>query len=369
MSTLRCEVVALADVRPHPDADKLELATIKGWQMVIPKDRYKTGDLVVYIEAGTAVPEALAVKLGVVPYLDIKADMDGVTRHVVGQTRLRGEPSFGLVAPVEEALALMDEPEIAVLFAGQDVSSLLGVVKYRPPVNTSTEDAEPDHEMFAEYTDIENMQNFPDVIADGEEVVVKEKLHGKNVRVGFIQEDGAEPQSMGGSRSLRRKDPGEANRETNTNWLPWTLSGVKALMAEMVEAGHQQVILFGESFGAGIEGYKYGFQTKTFRAFDLLVDGNYLDEDVKAALFKKHGIPEVPILYRGPFSLAKIKELSDGPSEMHPDQPREGTVTTPIKERRDIKLGRVILKYIGDTHRLGSKKGKKLAPAQDFTDQ
>lgn len=44
---------------------------------------------------------------------------------------------------------------------------------------------------------------------------------------------------------------------------------------------------------------------------------------------------------------------------------REGTVTRVLRERTHPKLGRVILKYIGDTYLFGKKGGA----AEDFTDQ
>jgi hypothetical protein len=39
----------IKEVRPHPNADALELATIKGWQVCIKKNEFKAGDLCIYI--------------------------------------------------------------------------------------------------------------------------------------------------------------------------------------------------------------------------------------------------------------------------------------------------------------------------------
>lgn len=354
MSTIRCEVVALTDVRPHPDAERLDLATIKGWQMVVPKGLYADGDRVVYFEAGTVLPASLAEKLNVTNYLKNKLDINGERVLVVGQARLRGEPSFGLAAP-------LDDPSWQV---GDDVAAHYGAVKFQPPVKTSAGDADVDHPLFPAYTDIENMRNFPDVLEDGEAIVVTEKLHGTNARVGFVREDGVIV-SMAGSRTLRRKDPGEDLRHANTYWLAWTKQPVVNLMSDLAIAGHDQVLLFGEVYGRGVQSYDYGTGARDFRAFDLLVDGRYLDDERKAELFAKHGIETVPELYRGPFSLAKVKDLSDGPSVVGGAHGREGTVTRVLRERTHPKLGRVILKYIGDTYLFGKKGGG----AEDFTDQ
>ena len=38
--------------------------------------------------------------------------------------------------------------------------------------------------------EIENYRNFPELIAEGEEVVFTEKIHGKNCRLGLIRTPG-----------------------------------------------------------------------------------------------------------------------------------------------------------------------------------
>jgi hypothetical protein len=59
-------------------------------------------------------------------------------------------------------------------------------------------------------------------------------------------------------------------------------------------------------------------------------------------------VPTVPVLYRGPFSLQKMKELADGNSTLTgADHIREGVVVKPVKERTHPKVGRLALKYIG----------------------
>ncbi len=135
MSTIRTEVVTLADVRPHPNADALDLGTVKGWQMVLKKGVYASGDKAVYFEAGSQMPASLAEKLGVGNFLQNRTNIDGERVLVVGQVKLRGEPSFGLIVP-------LDDPSIDV---GTDLAGTYGVVKYRPPVKTSAGDADSDH--------------------------------------------------------------------------------------------------------------------------------------------------------------------------------------------------------------------------------
>lgn len=351
MSTIRVEVTKIGDIRPHSNADALELATVGGWQVCVRKGVYHDGDPIVYFEQGTVLPQEVADRLSVTQYLKQRTDIDGNPVLVIHRVRLRGEPSYGLV--------IEPEPGMEV---GQDVADFYGATKYNPPLKTLAGDSVAGHPLFPPYTDVENMRSYPDMLAEGEEVVVTEKIHGTNCRVGFVVE-GGERLLMAGSRGLRRKMPEsvEAMR-ANTYWYPHTLPSVTALLDELTRRGHQQAALYGEVYGRGIQAFTYGRNTIAFRAFDLMVDGSYVDYDEFATLCAKHEIERVPLIYRGGFSLAVAKRLSDGDSLVGGSHGREGVVVKPAHERHDLKIGRVILKYVGDGYLFG-----KVAE-QDTTD-
>lgn len=355
MSTIKVEVTRISDVRPHTNADSLELATVGGWQMCVKQGVYRNGDPIVYFEQGTVLPREVADRLSVTQYLREKNDIDGNRVLVIHRVRLRGEPSFGLV--------ITPEPGMEV---GDDVADYYGASKFYPPVRTQAGDSAPADERFPAYTEIENMRSYPETIATGEEVVTTEKLHGTNCRVGFVTDmvDGERQRTlMAGSRGLRRKEPADHDAaRLNTYWYPTTLESVDSLLRELFAQGHEQAVLYGEVFGPGIQAYNYGQKAVAFRAFDLMIDGQYLDYDQFVATCNQAGVETAPMLYRGPFSLSTIKAISEGESLIGGAHGREGVVVRPVKERQDVKIGRVILKYIGDAY-LFSKAGE-----QDTTD-
>ncbi|MEZ4736559.1 MAG: RNA ligase (ATP) [Caldilineaceae bacterium] len=355
MSTIKVEVTRINDVRPHSNADALELATVGGWQMCVKKGVYHNGDPIVYFEQGTVLPRAVADRLGVTQYLSEKLDINGDRVLVIHRVKLRGEPSFGLV--------IEPEPGMEV---GQDVADFYGATKFVPPLRTTAGDSVANDPRFPAYTDIENMRSYPDVIADGEAVVATEKLHGTNDRVGFVTNlaDGQRDMVlMAGSRGLRRKQPPDAEAmRGNTYWFPMTLPSVQNLLNDLFAQGHNQAVLYGEVFGSGIQSYTYGQKSLAFRAFDLMIDGKFLDYDDFVARCEPYGIEIVPLVYRGPFTLATIKGFSDGASLVGGKHGREGVVVKPVRERQDVKIGRVILKYIGDSYLFGK------AAEQDTTD-
>jgi RNA ligase (TIGR02306 family) len=210
---------------------------------------------------------------------------------------------------------------------------------------------------FHGYTEIENIRNFPDLLRPGEEVVITEKLHGKNCRLGLIRVpgDGGDTfEFMAGSNDVRRKEVDARGRPSDF-WRPMT-EPIRDLLRRP-SGGEHGVVLFGELYGSGVQDMAYGLGNgaKGFRAFDLAVDGKYLGHDEKAALFSRFGVESVPHLYRGPFSWEAVEEHTYGPTTMCSPEAagrfggREGCVITPVVERYDPDLGgggRVILKSI-----------------------
>lgn len=334
------EVCKIEKVYPHPNADALELAHIKGWQCVIPIGKYRAGDLVTYIPIDSMIPLEHADRWGITKYLSVKsASNDMETPIPAGRVRcarLRGEPSFGVII----------DREVPTWEEGRDVKAHYGVFKYIPPIKPTAGDAETPHPLFVEYTDIENLRNFPDVLEEGEEVVLTEKLHGTNCRVALI-----EGELTAGSMSVRRKRPdSEEAMAVNTYWHPLTLPAVKTLL-ETAGSRHRQFILFGEVYGSKIQDLHYGCKGRFgFRAFDILADGKYLDAEAFFGLCAQFGVETVPVLYRGPFTLETVRAFSEGNTTLGDVHIREGVVVKPIVERTHPKTGRVVLKYIGDQY-------------------
>jgi RNA ligase (TIGR02306 family) len=345
MSSVIANVVEIESVHPHPNADRLCLARIKGWQAVIRKHddgspEFAPGERVVFIPPDSTLPRAMAERLNVVSYLAERTNVEGERELVVRQVRLRGEPSFGLVV----------RPEDPSWPVGTDVREHYGIGKFRPPVKFSAGDSEANHPLFQRYTDIENLRNFPDVFAPGEEVVVTEKIHGTSGRIGWVE--GA---LLAGSHGLQRKRPEPEAMATNTYWFPATLEPVRSLLDELRQR-EAVAILYGEIYGSRVQSLHYGKRDGLgFAAFDILTGEHFLDYDDFAALCQRHGVETVPLLDRGPFSLERIAELSRGQTTLPDQHIREGVVVKPVKERFDPQVGRAILKYLSDDYLLNDK--------------
>lgn len=348
-------IVELKNVRKHPDADKLDICEVLGYQMCIPKNTYKDGDVGVYFPADTLISAEWAEKFGIRNFLI------GKEKDRVGRVKLRGEPSFGLVVSI---------PEGQEWKLGDNVAEHFGCKQYIPPMRPGVPDqAEYDDYIdpsFYKYTDIEDGRVYVEVFQPGEEVIVTEKLHGCNSRAAVINS-----RPVVGSRTLRKKRPvtgkellgKEVYHEFDSNivkndmfWHPWSIEQVRRLLLTLAEGG-RDVILYGEAYGGSIQSLNYGFEKGKgfgYRAFDLRINGKYLDYVEFEQRCHQFGVETVPVVYRGPFDFEKIKEVADGKSTMpNADHCREGIVCRPVQERNNVKIGRAILKYIGTEYSLG----------------
>lgn len=52
--------VKVGEIREIPNADKIEIATVMDYTVVVKKGEFKTGDLAIYVEVGSVLPDGLA---------------------------------------------------------------------------------------------------------------------------------------------------------------------------------------------------------------------------------------------------------------------------------------------------------------------
>jgi RNA ligase (TIGR02306 family) len=111
------------------------------------------------------------------------------------------------------------------------------------------------------------------------------------------------------------------------------------------------IALFGEIYGKVQRGFPYDkpgdVRVRFFDAMDLITL-RYLDYQDFVDLCDRLDLERVPELYRGPWK-ESLKELSEGQSILA-KHIREGFVVKTTKERHDPKLGRVILKMVGEAY-------------------
>ncbi|MDR1186539.1 MAG: RNA ligase (ATP) [Bifidobacteriaceae bacterium] len=152
-------VESVAAVTPIEGADAIEAAHVRGWTVVVKKGDVNPGDKVVYIEVDTALPVddplyAFLAQRGV-------KEVAGRKYHVLRTIRLRGVYSQGILFP---ASAYPTAFGFAELPDGTDVTGVLGLGKYEPPMPVGAGDqVGPFLTQYARKTDAERVQNLLDV--------------------------------------------------------------------------------------------------------------------------------------------------------------------------------------------------------------
>lgn len=352
MSKMLITIERVNEVKPHPNADRLDVIQVLGFQLAVQRGQYQVKDTVVFFPPDLLIPSGVAEKLGVQRYLkhSVYPGDDKKTQCRVGAIRIRGEASFGFVIPYHGESTF-----------GADVTAMYRGVKYEPPVEMTPGDARPDHMLFPIYTNIKHLRAHPGAIPPGTMVRMTEKIHGTNSRVGLVlTEDG--PEYMCGSHTTNVKPMSDARSGSRASlyWLPLT-GAMQNMLADIYsklgDAGGS-VVAYGEIYGNKVQDMDYGATGRSgYRLFDIMVgpvgDMQYMDwADVKA-FADRHGITTVPMLYEGTFDESKII-YCDGPTMVaspgdinSPFKGREGCVVTPLKEQWSAVLrSRMIVKLV-----------------------
>ena len=332
MSNTSIYVERVNSVEKHPNADRLDVLRVGFYQVVTQRDAYKVGDPVVYFPPDCLIPQSVADSLGVTNYLKHAIYPGDLvkSRCRVGAARIRGIPSYGFVSKVPTC----------VNFA--DVNTFYQGAHYTPPERSDgMGEAESEWATFPRYTDIQHYQRYAYDLIMGEEVVITEKIHGTNVRMGYVRDRQGQFVLAAGSKNV--------NRKCSPKCMYWAFMTpeIQALLKE-VSGDQHNVVLYGEIFGQGVQDMTYGQDGKSFRAFDIAVDGEYWDPIMFEITCKNYNVPMVPVLYSGPVSPDIVDLCTNGESTFKVTQGfngREGCVIKPVRPRY-VGDRRVILKSV-----------------------
>jgi len=268
------------ELRPIPEADAIECAVIGGWTAVVKKGEFKEGDLAVYCEIDSWIPHALA------PFLS-KGKGPRVYESIAGERlrtmKLRGQLSQGLLLNLDAVI-----PQTNSFVEGDDVSELLGIVKYEAPVPAQL--AGEVKGMFPGWiqkTDQERVQNLKQELEHWKSErhlwEITEKLDGSSMTV-----------------YLRDGEFGVCSRNLELKPNPdnslWKVAVRNDLEGKLRALG-RNVALQGELIGEGIQGNPYKIRRQEFYLFDVYdIDrACYFTPDERKTLALEHNINHVPV--------------------------------------------------------------------------
>jgi RNA ligase (TIGR02306 family) len=344
MSTFAVTVERIAQVWEHTNAERLEMARLASmsYQFVIAKGSYQSGDLVIYFPIDSILPDPIIECIG------LTGKLSGPQKNRVKTVRLRGEISQGIVASIESVL-----PTASGVFSeGQDITDLLGVTKYEPPmIPSQAGNLVPLPQLVSVY-DIEGAERFGEQVGQyllDQPVMITEKLEGSHFSAS-IYADG----EIAVCQRRYRIEPIEGaehdwHKVARTSGLLAKLPEIKQAVAQMLGQAVQVLTVRGEMIGPGIQGNYYKLPAQTIKIFEIEVDGAPLGVVPYLALVNQFTLDAVPVLannitLREWLAGNPLDKVSNGPSKINPVLLREGVVIRPVDEVRADLLGRVIIK-------------------------
>ena len=321
-------------IEPIDGADRIEVAVVGGWRVVVAKEAFKEGESIVYFEIDSALPVGnpafnFLIPRGIRP-------IEGKSYHVLKTIRLRGEYSQGLVLPLSD----FDSQALS----SDDLAEALGVVKYEKPAPAEMGKAAGAFPLdIVAKTDAERVQNLTknwDKIVNHEAGwYATEKIDGTSTTY-IVDFDG----------SLRictrnwevKSEPGDMRTEVAESFgLPGS-----------VEPG---TVIQGELYGEGVQNNPLQIKGRRFAAFNVFK----MHEDGPSTQLPPTEWPEaiaairVPVLdWELPSTIAEVVEQVDGmKSQIAPQRRAEGVVWHSKDAHKFMFLGnRACFKAISNTY-------------------
>jgi len=344
-------VQRIADIQPIPNADNIEVATVLGWHCVVRKGEFKPGDLCVYFEIDSLLPmtDDFSFMKNQKP---VKSYVDG--KEYIGYRlktiKLRGQISQGLCLPMSILKGKRypndtRENPVYEFKEGDDVTSLLRVVKYEPqiPANLRGEAKGPFPSNIPK-TDEVRIQEFPQLLERYQEMLfyVTEKVDGMSITV-FVENG----ELNVCSRNFNLKD------NDNTIWKTVKSLGLLKKLSNL----DKHIALQGEFIGPGVQKNPLKLNTNEILFFNVydINEGKYLDYKEFVAMCDKLNVKRVPLLdenFMLPKTVDELVEVATRNSVINPNVMAEGIVVRPLHEMRDEDIGRLSFKCINPKYLL-----------------
>jgi hypothetical protein len=366
-------IEVISKIDDIPGADKIEKATVLGWQCVVKKGEFTVGEKIIYVEVDSVMPEK--------PEFEFLRDRKFRVRTI----KLRGQISQGLVLPLNSLDNYLEFPKgiEKIKFAlqpGDDVTEYLGITKYLSPTEQSELQQQEQKikleknklkKFFMRYswfrrlflsrkqkqgfpywcpkTDEERVQNlhwneFYENYKD-REVYVTEKIDYQSVTFTgkIIPRFSGLLGKLIPSKKYKFVVCSRNMTTNNKNSLYWQIA--KKYNIEQILRKNPTVTIQGEQGDTKVQGNKYGITEPTMWVFNIIDhESNYHYDYAELERFcEKYNlqcVPQVP-KYNGTLSdlgstTQEILEFAKGKSVINPKIEREGVVIRCVEKGKKV---------------------------------
>lgn len=334
------------DVFTIPGADAIVAVRVDGWVCVAKKGEFTPGDLGVYFEIDSFLPETDSR----FSFLEKQfINFAGKRGARLRTKRMLGQLSQGLFLPVSLF------PELANLPVGSDVTDMLGIDKWEPPIPVQLAgDVVGGFPSWIAQSDQERVQNLTSELEDNHGEIFEQtiKLDGSSMTV-FHNANATNKAGEVVARSGVCSRNWEL-KETEKNTY-WRVARANRLIEALENLG-RNLALQGELIGEGIQEnpekikghdfFVYNIYDIDTHSFVSPKERHAILAQLKEAGFPIKHVPVLPDLVLN-HTVEELLELADGVS-LNPAQKREGIVL----KRRDGEFSfKVISNWYLEKHK------------------
>ncbi len=337
-------ICRISDITPIEGADRIEVAHIHGWKIVVGKNEFKVGDLVVYFEIDSYLPvepryEFLRGRCFRVFKQHEKIFREGFR---IKTCKLRGVISQGLVMPLNAfpeitermqynadgtllgflADVTNDEGETykkTVHPEGENVTQLLNIDHYDEvaapflPVSIPCGDKLGDFPSFCVKTDEERIQNLTNPFLDylNKDFEVTIKRDGSSLTAFYSPTYSPEQPFGVCSRNMRLKMP--EGDKVSKFWDVILKNGYDRKITDYCKESGCELAFQGELIGPGIQGNRSlfkDFEWHIFRIWDI-INQCFIECSARRELCKIIGLTHVPVVEESLHVFQKFKSVDE----------------------------------------------------------
>lgn len=334
-------VVKVDEIRPIEGADRVEIAVVNGWHIMVRKDQFKPGDLAVYFEIDSKVPAEEPFMFLEPKHFKIKTQKY-FKGTVISQGLLMGFEDFGWE---KDAYKLGDflTQKLKVTYAVEEDNArkASSVDKYKKMAQRhgklfshqpfrwlmrrtwgkkilflffgKTSDKKAGWPAWVAKTDEERVENMPWIFDNKSPFVATEKIDGTSTTFTMKRGKFGKNDFYVCSRNVVFDKPDKnCFYDTNVYIEMAEKYDIEKILESILtdDPTLDWVTLQGETYGAGIQKRDYGLKEHRFAGFNFITSKEGRWDSVRAAKFMtQYNIPWVPILDENYILPDTIEEL------------------------------------------------------------
>lgn len=337
MARKLASIKTISEIMPIEGRDRIVLAMVDGWSVIVKKDEFRVGDKCVYVEIDSVLPETEQFE-----FLRSK-------KFRIKTMKMAGVISQGIVFP----MSILPDGNYEL---EQDVTDILGIKQYeaamdveREPVDNSIPKKKyPKFLMrmkwfrklvlpkkqakgfpsFVSKTDEIRIQNAPFYLQDNNPWVATEKIDGQSGTFFIKKEKGKHVWNKDTydfgvcSRNLRIWSENDSSY-----WFVAKKYNLKSVLTNNL-GDNDFLVIQGECVAPNVQGNKYKVKEPDLYVFNVITPAGRMGSEEAAVWCKNNGLKFVPIIDANcilPDSVKEVLEYAHGNSKIG-NTLREGIV-------------------------------------------